>query len=318
VGYAAYVQKVQYGRVYETAYLNEDGNYMINRFLGYAYSVNSFQGKLNLPFQEFFFDEKGNPCQTKNGYFGIEYAYDNGGRQTGMRFLDADGERMSCREGYSRVDQVLSTKQAVLSQTYYDEYDHKMIVPGLGYCTIEYTYNKYSQKQSARFLDINDEEVLLPDGYSSIEYSWSYEEYSKGLMTQETYYIPSGMLAVTKKGYSAIAYFYNENFEKCQVAYLDTSMEPILSSDLYAITKLTYSDGKIASRSYYDAQDNPVLSIDGYHNVTYLYNEHDLIVRETYEDIDGKPIYCAKGYAVVERTYNQDDLLSEEIYMMLT
>ena len=31
VGYAAYVQKVQYGRVHETAYLDEDGNYMINR-----------------------------------------------------------------------------------------------------------------------------------------------------------------------------------------------------------------------------------------------------------------------------------------------
>ena len=67
-------------------------------------------------------------------------------------------------------------------------------------------------------------------------------------------------------------------------------------------------------QSFYDLEDKPVITTDGYWKQIRDFNERRQVVREEYYDTRGRLTMTEAGYAIVEREYDRNGVASEPVY----
>ena len=105
-----------------------------------------------------------------------------------------------------------------------------------------------------------------------------------------------------KKGYSSVAYAYDDQGNAVLISYLDEAGNPFTLSRGYAGLARTYTffSGKVATETHLSAQGQPVVAA-GYAEVRYEYGWRKKVVRESFFDEQGNPmLHTKKRYAVRE------------------
>ena len=98
VGYATMEKKYEKNRFRQLSYYDENGAYTMNDAAGYAYVLYEYEGGALEPTKEMFFDEYGEPCLQKGGYYGVTRKYD---QRTGIRPTERRTDRLRYRRaGY--------------------------------------------------------------------------------------------------------------------------------------------------------------------------------------------------------------------------
>ena len=106
----------------------------------------------------------------------------------------------------------------------------------------------------------------------------------------ERYYGPDGAPIACKDGYDEIRREYNDKKQAVRFAYF-LGGEPYTRSTGFAVMKRGYDEnGLVASESYYDADEKPVVCSAGYHRIRRVWKDKDTVESEVKSDTEGKEI----------------------------
>ena len=97
--------------------------------------------------------------------------------------------------------------------------------------------------------------------------------------------------------------------------YYDGNDEPILSEDGYWKKSIGYDDRNNENHiSYFDTDENPIMLADGYSQVVQEYNDNNVMVRKAFLDKDDKLVDCLSGFAYVEQKVTDRRSTSEAVF----
>ncbi len=118
------------------------------------------------------------------------------------------------------------------------------------------------------------------------------------------------------KGVPGIIREYNEKKQIASTTFVDADNNPILGENGYATVKYQYDQyGKNIYEAYYDIEGNAMNVSGGYAGIKRQYNKDYNIHKATYVDENGNPKLGKTGYASVIYEYNQDNRVSYEYYL---
>lgn len=142
------------GRIKQITYLDEFGNPMITDN-GYAIVLRSFyssdgpeNGKIE---KEFYFDTQGEPIALRLGQYGIYHIYNEAGENTGLTYLDANGNPMETKKGYSTI--IREYQGSSYTEKYYD-------INGRPYRLAEGQYGTKKEKGRTTYINSEGKEQL--------------------------------------------------------------------------------------------------------------------------------------------------------------
>ena len=111
------------GNVIRITYFDENENPMVTGF-GYASVSREYyltggpeNGRVK---KEFYFDEKGKPIILSLGQYGEEMEYDESGRNSVITYLDADGDPIANKQGYTTVVRTFHADNSIETERYFD------------------------------------------------------------------------------------------------------------------------------------------------------------------------------------------------------
>ena len=133
VGAAEWEEETKNGKTSRRIWTDANGEIALSPE-GYAIVTMSYSGT---SVTEKYYDADGNPAQAAGGYFGRILTYGNKHRLEEIVYLDANWEKAACAEGYARVRISYTSAGGVTQAGYYDEANHLMIVPSLGYAQVK-------------------------------------------------------------------------------------------------------------------------------------------------------------------------------------
>lgn len=111
------------GEIEEITYLDKNDKPMLTQ-LGYAgvrrkyYRTNGIEkGKVEF---EFYYNEIKEPISLSNGQYGVHKSYNEYGQESELIFLDADGNPIVTRKGYTRIVRTYHEDNTIKTEHYYD------------------------------------------------------------------------------------------------------------------------------------------------------------------------------------------------------
>ena len=215
-----------------------------------------------------FYDIDGNPLEKSDGYYGIEYAYDNDDNVIMWKFLGKDFKPVTIITGYAEMRREYNVKREVVKESYYGE---------------------------------EGEPVELSEGYHSVEKEY---DFSRNLIS-ELYYDNEGKPVLVDGAYFKYIRLFNKKNQWVRTEYYDTEGDLILQNGDYAIIERSYDDaGNVIVESYYGLQNEPVLYNGRYHKSVKTYNEKKQCIKELYYGIDGELFLQDDGYAGYKIEYD--------------
>ena len=313
-GYAFMEKTMWKSRVTRLAYYDQEG-LPVNGPEGYAwvdYVYYDEEGVLrSRPQRQTYYDENGAPVKI-DGAYAVHQEFMEDDKIVGETYYDEYGERGYCDYGYSRYQDDLITYGRVGARTYYDENDQPMIVPGLGYATVKYSYTgKYNRYVSSSvYLDTEGNRVDGTEGYC--ETSYVYDKNNK--LVGQSFLSADGTPVVTSDGYARIEYENDANGNHIKTRYIGEDGNPVQTRNGYDEVRNTYTGKKKTEETYY-ADGQPVLCTQGYFCITYEYNADDKVLTQSYFDTEMQPVLCNSGYASLVNEYDEDgELISTRYY----
>lgn len=124
-------------------------------------------------------------------------------------------------------------------------------------------------------------------------------------LVREEYFDLFGTPHLNEEGYAAIGFAYNASGFESERSFYDAEENLVVTSEGYAcVTKETEGTGLVTRKSYFDADLKPVMLPYHYASVDIEYNSKRQVVREEYYDTRGHPVKIRFGYAAIERDYD--------------
>jgi len=197
VGHARYEAKLdKLNRVLEEAWFDEnDGR--LNTKDGYARRVltyNKEDARRDAPhISEEYFDANENRVNCSQGFARVEYEYDHSDHIIEKRYYDMNGDPVAGAEGYWRYKATYTMHGELGYERYYGTDGKLMMMPDLGYASVEYTYENKKYLVLEKYLDEDRNEIIGHNGYSRIEYTYTLvpQKY-KRFLTLKEYKDPKG------------------------------------------------------------------------------------------------------------------------------
>ena len=181
------------GRTIRKDYYGAD-NQPINVRGGYASVVMEYAKKMDRkPVTETYLDDEGQMVRIRDGYARVEYEYNKKNQLIKRTFYDENGLRAANALGYSRERTAYTMYNKPGYTRYYDENDELVIVPSLGYASVEYTYAQKDNLIREVYLDTEGNPITAENGYSAIDYTYKYDEKKKThYLTDKSFTDPQG------------------------------------------------------------------------------------------------------------------------------
>ena len=318
-----------------------NGNPAIDKTMGFFQSIDRSDGDTSVMT---YWDEKGNPCLSKDGIYKTETKQD--GRNVVQTYYGLDDKpAYNVRCGYAREEMTFDDKGNLTRCAYYDVngelcvHENTLVEEGTfskkeireKYAAAEFKYDAagnrieeayygtgkrpfiYNQTQT-RIGIINKEVSFGGYAKSSCRYD------AAGNLVEQSYFGTDGNLCLYKQyfrykdfwtesesGYAIVRHAYDSKNNLIKTAYFGT-------------------DGKPCRHFEYAAGIDVVLCSSGYAEVRYEYDSHGNKTGESYYDVNGEPYPCffqrdeldsAKtysGYVKVVYAYDKRGTLTNESY----
>ncbi len=290
------------GKIRSTHYYGSE-NELIPGPKGYAYVLYTYKD----PYvTETYYNADGTLFYTEKGICGIAKAKLKGDR-TSEYYLVGEGVRGFSTDGYS-MTKTEYNRGRITKQGYYDDKDHLMVVPSLGYAQI-INYYVAAGVYRTFYFGADGKRAPGPDGYAMVENS-----YAKRKLVSRTFYDTDKTTKVNcKDGYAQIRY-ENENGNPVSEKYFTADGKPCLVGGLYDEIRYTWNGRQKTGESYW-AGGQKATGPAGSHEVRTEYNGNNREVKKTWLDENGKLTLCADGYAATETEYNSaGGVMSKKYY----
>ena len=263
---------------------------------GYAYMTRSISGTT---VTEKFYDAEGNPVMVTGGYYGQMLTYGNRHRLEEVVYLDQDGRKAECAQGYARLRIVYTSKGMVTSAGYYDRNNDLVMVPGLGYAAVRSEY-RGSAATKTTYLDDQKRPVDIPQGYAVRIQTVN----KSNRITSIRFEHADGSPAVCAEGWASCKRELDKKNREVSIKYYDLAGQLIIQDGGYAYEEREWDGDDSCTLSRYDASGNRITLAGGAEKIRQDYSKDGQIIRETCLNATGKANPDDEGVAV--RTYLYD------------
>ncbi|MBP3720092.1 MAG: hypothetical protein J6J41_02045 [Clostridia bacterium] len=338
VGAAEWEEETKNGKTSRRIWTDANGEIALSPE-GYAIVTLSYSGT---SVTEKYYDADGNPAQAAGGYYGRILTYGNKHRLEEIVYLDANWEKAACAEGYARVRISYTSAGGVTQAGYYDEANHLMIVPSLGYAQVKNDYRGTTLTKTT-YLDAEKQPVDTPLGYAvmnqnvnrsnrvtgiSFEHAdgspavgpegWAVMERELDKKNRETsrkYYDLSG--AMTDRG---LGYAYEtkkwESDRVCVISRYSLENQQVpMGAGYVSLRRETNRDGQVIRETFLDETGAVQENTEGVASRKYTYDDGDRMVRVTFEGAHGDITEGSGGYAGYQETLNADGFVESRVYL---
>ncbi len=159
--------------------------------------------------------------------------------------------------------------------------------------------------------DANGNRVMADDlGWASKTYKYN----KKPRCTEELAFDLNGELCVTKDGYAIVRQKWDGNGRLMSRAYYDARENPVIGPEGYHKEENRYDHLKLDRTTHYGIDGELIRSDTVWALLQYQYNKIRKCTRAEYLDADMNPMAGPGGFAVMERTYHNDVMSSEYFY----
>ena len=224
-------------------------------------------------------------------------------------YLDRNGDRVDCAEGYARVKVSYMSGGGVTSASYYDHNNNLVMVPALGYAQVKNDYRGNTLTKTT-YLDENRNPVDVPAGYAVMIQSVNKKNKVTGIRFEHA----DGSPAMGPDGWAVLDRELDRKNREISVGYYDLDgqlMDPGLG---YATQTRTWESDTVCVIRRFDAQGQQIPMGNGYMALRQETNKTDLVIKETFLGEDGSPKENAEGIASRVYTYDKEGQLTETRY----
>ena len=258
------------------------------------------------------YDDEGKVVVQQQGYVTEIYEYDDEGNKSVIRYMDDNGNPTELYDGIGVIKRKYTYKGLISEETTYSIDDEPLELNG--YATVCYEYNKDKLVTKESYKDEKGQLVDRTDiSYAIKEYMYD----SDGRIISESYYDSNENPCINNSGYHKACYEYNKDNLITRQLYKDSMDELINRSDVcYAILERKYDENNyLISELYYDADSNPCMSNEGYHERKIERDELGRNIEDIYYNVDNKLALTKAGYAKLKHIYNEQGEVESEIYL---
>jgi len=306
-GYAT--KKLQY---------DERGNILVEQFFdteeqpcsndeGYAEVRCNYDNKGNLISVQYF-DTDGKPCIEKTeGIAGYRNDYDDQGRLIRQADLGVDGKPCVNKYWYAQICYKYDERGNIID-TRYQDVDGNPCLSQNGYAGFISKYDSFGNLTGQTTVDINGDPCLNKNWYAEVH--WEYDEHGNNHAIR--YFGVDGLSCITDLGYAEIQYQYDAKGNLIEESYWGKNGERVLKNNLFSISQLKYDDyGNEIEGSFWDSTGEPTL-IYGYAKYMIRYDERGNEIERAFFDTLGNPTMIDDGYAKWTGIYNDKNLMIRE------
>ncbi|MEZ4320487.1 MAG: protein kinase [Myxococcota bacterium] len=240
-------------------------------------------------------DANGELVRDKTDVARTEWAFDDRGDLVGEWVFGPDGTPTIARESRVHHEAYAYDRRGNRTHTAYFGPTGEKTWHAQGYHAIDSEYDGDHNETRRRYTDPDgDPATVVKETYSEIR--WEYDE--RGNIVEARYYGPDGNPVITSDGTAGWRTRYNKFDQDERTEWLDIAGNIAAGESQVAIRTYVYETGRVAELHYFDADERPVMSNDGYAGVAYEYDALGNIEKLTYLGTDGAPKAVAAGYAV--------------------
>ena len=233
---------------------------------------------------------------------------------TRVDYVDENGKiTIAANHGYAT--KIVKTTDKGKIESFYDDHGNP-VRRSEGYYQIFREYDKSGNNFRTTYLDLEGKPVIVYGGYA-IEKKVFNEEKQ---VTEVYYYGKDGEPVFSSvNGYGKLNE-YNENGKVWKIIHIDEAGKPVVTSLGYAIIERNYyvtsdySNGRVESEFYFDADGSPIALALGEYGVHKEYDANGQAYAVTYLDAYGHPMVTNKGYTSVIRTFQSNNSIATEMY----
>jgi serine/threonine-protein kinase len=287
-----------------------------------------------------FLDENEKIRQRKGDTFGtVEITTDGRGREIERTFLDVAGNPVvSVESGSATTVMVWSDRDDVVEYRqldgarrlmpsvwgyarradFYDERGNRLeerhydvdgnIAPWLrGSGVGKFAYDDRGMRIGVAFFDGDGRPALHSNGFSSVR--TKFDRLRNEI--EFSAFDRDGKPTLWNEGYSVERSRFDDDDNRVETVTLDASGAPTVSGG-YAKTRVAYDErGLVTQRSYFDTNDNPMLTSEGVASVRYVLDRSGDVIEFSCFGKRGEPTTHAGGYAKKKHGYDLHRRLTE-------
>ena len=302
---AEWQEEIKFRKVVRRTWVDETGKTAVAPE-GYAFVTLSYSGNT---VTEKYYDAAGEPVQVQGGYYSRALTYGNKHRLEETVYLDRNGDRVDCAEGYARVKVSYMSGGGVTSASYYDHNNNLVMVPALGYAQVKNDYRGNTLTKTT-YLDENRNPVDVPAGYAVMIQSVNKSNKVTGIRFEHA----DGSPAACQEGWASLTRELDRKNREISVKYYDLSgalTDPGLG---YAMQTRTWESDTVCVIRRFDAQEQQIPMGNGYAALRQETNKKGLVIKETFLGEDGSPKENAEGIASRVYDYDGNGQLTETRY----
>lgn len=282
--------------------LNKDGNgeIMYPKMSGIAGVSCRYDERGNEQRREFIDADRNVMFSSKSGCAYSEYEYDANGYVIRQSFFDTEGNPIQSADVCAVQEFVRDEKGNILEFWCYNE-NGELVLNSNGVAGRINEIDSLGNIIKEVYYDTN--KIPCPDSDGS--YGMLAEYNDKNLITQMTYLGATLEPAINNNNCCIIKIDYNTNGKRTRVSYYDADGETLMNGGaLYAVNEMIYDEkGNLIEDIYLGENEQPVMTINGYHKIVYTYDNYN-VSTERYYDANNKLV---KVDDVVGHDYKYDD-----------
>ncbi len=249
--------------------------------LGYATVTTEFSGKEAT--SRTWADASGNPVDNAQGYAVMRQKLNSKHQVIRTRFEHADGTPALCEDGWSLRVIDRDGKGRITAVSWYDTAE-KPTDRGLGYVREETEYGDDFELVTRRAADGS----LVPWYGDAVVLKRKVKD---GRVVSETWMNAQRDPAEGPAGVSTTVYGYDITGRLETVRYQNAAGESALCAGGYAgYRESRDADGAVTGRTFLGVDGLPVMTIDGYSEIRYQYDEMKQVTATRYYDLNGNQV----------------------------
>lgn len=335
---------IHYAKVKYT--YDENGNLNSSRYYNLQGSLTAVNGVAGRDYKN---DKRGNTLEEtpigSNGKLAVnklitKYKYDKFDNITEISLYDASGAATNST-GIHKYVYVYNSRNQEVEVSYYGTNGELVLSDETKTAILKNEYNSKGERVKASYFGTDRKPCKSKEGWSSSTYEYD----ALGNVTKQCFFgvdgkptnpadmVPVGIAKYDKWGnrvyvaaqdshgkfinrpndnWAISRNVYDNKGNKLEQSYYNSQDKPTLSSDGYHKVKYVYDNqNRETEASYYGTDGKPIL-VNNYHKETYKYAENsDKIIENAMFDKTGKPVNCSGGWHRLVVTYNEDGNIAE-------
>ena len=221
-----------------------------------------------------------------------------------VEYHGLDGKLMNIADGYAYIVREKNEAGLVISEKYYCA-NGEPAVMAAGYSGVQREYDDAGNIAVERYMGTNGEKTVRNDGYDEIRKTYN----EKKQAVRFEYYL-NGTMTDVPRSYAIMLREYGEEGQVVSESYYNENEEPVLSSSGYHKIIRTWADkNHPSSESWFDVDNQPLAPNDTYVKKEIIYNEAGNAIVEKYYNADGEMIPSRDGFDEIHKEYDENGLV---------